>query len=697
MAIDLDLGGRIGEQIYFDPATPTLADVAPRDLFVVGRRATLDLSEVALNVKIDRNIEVSSAVTITCADPDREILTSRALWGIGPDKQPDPTRLDGLLVLDNLVFQLALLSRQAAGKTQLTFESETIARLRKFKGPLTQARGTTTRAQFMKHLCDEAGVDFFCPEINEVQPIAKTTDALTPAKRRRSRAPGISKLVANGVRIKGDPTGLSEEQRTNLNAALDVARSVGASRTVVLAMIVAGIQESSWTYAVNEIGAEGVFQLIPSTQQATGLDPRDVTACAHWFLTKGFGSEGAAMKIAAENPTWTPGKVALYTEGGQERYSASSYDRWLQEAQAIMSAYTGGSPELRDTVEVTAPVQLRRKKNENSWQCLKRLNQEGPKGWWLFENAGTIYYISAKRLRRSEPRMLVAPGAAGIDEVTFDIATSPRFDDAISVTCQLGAWQAPPGSAVDVSGYGAVDGRWLVQSISRGKLSSTTSRVTLCPPIPKGVEPAGGTKQLKAGPSSIGLPDTKYGGEQALTGGVRERVVEAAKKAAKLSKQNPNRYHYLAGGVWKDDLYAPDKPGDRSDCSSFVIQVYAKVLGYSALPPALQHQGNTDSLAAVGRKTDSPQPGDICLYGGSGVPTLGGVIPTRPGPFDHVELYIGERNTPTIGHGDQYINAGLVSGPGAHPNFAGYWTFDFLDDDFVLHARKTAAARHPRT
>lgn len=220
--------------------------------------------------------------------------------------------------------------------------------------------------------------------------------------------------------------------------------------------------------------------------------------------------------------------------------------------------------------------------------------------------------------------------------------------------------------------------------------------MTLCPPIPKGVEPAAGTKQLKAGPS-LGVPD-KGPAFDRFQGDIRQRVVRAAKKAAAISTRDPSHYHYLAGGVWKDDLFARDKPNDRSDCSSFVIQVYAHVLGYSALPPGLQHQGNTDSLAAAGRKTDNPQPGDICLYGTLRTfPTLGGAIRMLAGSTTHVELYIGEKDTPTIGHGDQYINVGMVTGPGAHPNFIGYWTFDFLDRDFVLHARKTAAGRHPRT
>ncbi|MCU1676645.1 MAG: hypothetical protein JWM93_1403 [Frankiales bacterium] len=486
-----------------DPATPTLADISPRSLVLVGRNATLDISDRVTNIRLARTIDGASTVTVAVSDPDLTVLNSPAIAGNGEGN------LYCLAILDSLVFQLVGITTRPR-QTVLTFESEAIHRLRGFDKPKTMSRGTITRAMFIKWMCDEAGVNFYSPELNVRQDIAPEE---TQAERDRRREPGFAKHTK--VNVKG--VRATRQQLNILSRLLTVAHSLNAPYLPTLAMICSTIGESTVSFAVNKYGYGGPLQA-----HRDNIGPRDVEQQAHYFLKggKGFQAGGA---IALAKTVSNPGEIALKVEGSRANFSSDAeaidhYAKWRDEAVAIIAAFNGGDPSTTTSTYVK-PEQFRRGidgKRETSWACMRRLADQVK--WYLFEVAGTVYFMSPRQLKRSRARMLVAPGADGIVEVNLDYDTSPKHDNKIKVVCYASAWAAPPGSVAEVQGYGPLDTRWLVEDITRESLASTKTDVTLARFVRKNLpEPAHTsvtttkTDQPVGTPITPGAPDSLRG------------------------------------------------------------------------------------------------------------------------------------------------------------------------------------------
>jgi murein DD-endopeptidase MepM/ murein hydrolase activator NlpD len=477
-----------------DPQTPTLADIAPRDLVLVGRDATLDISDRVLNIRVARTIDGASTVVVTVSDPGYAILNSPAIKGRGEGN------LYCQAILDSLVFQLVGIGTKPR-QTILTFESETIHRLRGFDDPKSMTRSTITRAMFIKWMCDEAGVDFYSPELNVRQKIAPEE---TQTERDRKREPGFG-AHAN-ITVKGVKA--TRVQLNILARLLAQADKEDAPYLPTLAMICSTIGESTVSFAVNKYGYGGPLQA-----HRDNLAPTDVEQQAHYFLRggKGFQAGGA---IALSKTLFNPGEIALMVEGSRSNFGSQSeavnhYDKHRAEAAKIIAAYNGtdAATETRTYVE---PYQFRRGQNgkrEDSWTCMRRLADEVK--WYVFEVAGTVYFMSPEQLKRSRPRMLVAPGADGIDDISVAYDTSPKVDNKIDVVCHAATWAAPPGSVAEVQGLGPIDGRWLVQDITRDSLSSTRTTVTLARFARKNLpEPAHTSKTSSTVDQPVGTPIT---------------------------------------------------------------------------------------------------------------------------------------------------------------------------------------------
>jgi hypothetical protein len=138
----------------------------------------------------------------------------------------------------------------------------------------------------------------------------------------------------------------------------------------------------------------------------------------------------------------------------------------------------------------------------------------------------------------------------------------------------------------------------------------------------------------------------------------RDRVVHLALEAAGNYRKNPGAYHYLAGGQNNLIFLEPTPKNFRSDCTQFCAAVYAAA-GLPS-PATVEHkQANTTTMAAKGRRTDHPRPGDLGMYGSFAAP-------------HHVEMYVGAPGAEFIGHGSPPIDSGT---PG-RPSY--FLTYDFL-------------------
>ena len=477
------------DQPWTDPAAPSSPALAGTDvsgLQLIGRTATATIGPSITTCKLERTIDGASTLTPTVNDPDLSILNSDAIKGANPGD------LYAQSILDNLVFALAGISLQSGRQLQLTLEDNTIHELRKQIGALTMTRSQhNTRARFLKRLCDDIGVEFVCPELDDPQPIQTQAQA-TAAKQSKARKPGI--VAGTTLTVGGQA--ITSAQLQVANTLLQVGQSSKAGQVACEAIIYAAIGETKLgadpsTYVPNNAGCSGVLQ------QKNSPDPTDTAAMATLFFKGGGGFQGGGA-IALSQTVSDPVQIAVRVEvpsiwpANQYATQAGSA-AYLPEAKAIVAAYAGGNLGVLGagaaaTVTVTQPYQFARGATEDSWTCMRRLADEVQ--WYLFVVNGAVHYYSPGYLMATSVGMLVKRGADGIDQVTTDYMTSPKHDDTITVTCRAHVWDAEPGVVAQVDGYGPVDGRWLTSDIVRQSMASATTTVTLARPQKAVAEPA---------------------------------------------------------------------------------------------------------------------------------------------------------------------------------------------------------------
>lgn len=137
----------------------------------------------------------------------------------------------------------------------------------------------------------------------------------------------------------------------------------------------------------------------------------------------------------------------------------------------------------------------------------------------------------------------------------------------------------------------------------------------------------------------------------------RERVVAVARKSKANYDKNPGAYHYLAGGIPNTVILSPTPWSYRSDCSQFAVGCY-RLAGVKCPGTGTYLYSNTASIAAGGRFTLNPQPGDLGMYG------------SRRAPH-HVEVVVGVHPLRFVGHGTRPID-------GVTPGLPTYY-LSFLD------------------
>lgn len=132
-----------------------------------------------------------------------------------------------------------------------------------------------------------------------------------------------------------------------------------------------------------------------------------------------------------------------------------------------------------------------------------------------------------------------------------------------------------------------------------------------------------------------------------VTGGTpRQRLVAGALAAAANCSSGHRRNVYSQAGAYTVKYGITGEPiGYRTDCSQFVTSIY-----YSAGlndPNGYDWQGGyTGTLVSHGKQVNTPQPGDLVLYGS--------------GTAHHVEMYVGPGDK-TIGHGSAPVDAGVIN------------------------------------
>jgi hypothetical protein len=593
-----------------------------------------------------------------------------------------------------------------------TFENKSANDLREYAGPKLITPGSTTRAEFVRQLLIEAGIDnITIPGLRVLQRVKSTeegelgTATVSTAIDQKANENETNKAQAlsagSKIAIKGQtPT---TQQLDDLNTALSIAGQLGAGEVATVALIVAGIAESS--FRRNAVEGEGKKDHY-GIWQSSSIPGNEVNKQAEGFLKGGQGGfQGGGAIALGKTGKYTAQEVAAMVEAGPP---ASFYDPYMTEARAIVSTYGGvGSSASGTTGETPSDVGLlhrgsKENTGENSWECITRLAQEVK--WYFFVNGAAearikpnglpkremkTFYMTGEELKNQKPALwidipknivhyadgssrsglLIIPTTADIDNTalfyhaTHELKTravkktglaKPQTPQEVilSMICPITAYGA--GDVFVFENSGPCDGRWVVSDAVRLCISEVFTTFTLEPPEAPNKEPEKTKTEEEElgelGLSASGTPSTST----TSVGTGKLGVVEAAKKA--LSEKS--KYEYDEIRPMPSSLFGAAPR--IMDCSGFSTLCY-KAAGEPD-PNDLKYDGAgyTGTLWAHGTETTKPEPGDLCFYGTAPVP-------------EHVTVYIGGGQVISMGEqGDPSQGEAAKMGPAA---ILGYRTY----------------------
>lgn len=524
----------------------------------------------------DGNIESTTlgapTLTLSVLDPDGETLNSGLF-----DRRID-------LVLDNVPFRLVQVSRQEDDLLSLEFEHRLCSWLREHDTPRKASRGTKTRAEFAYSLVLEVKkehVVFISPDMHKKQPRAAAAVSSSSRKGRDGRkAPGFSDN-ATGLTVKGLKA--TRSQLKEADKILGVAAALNASPLATKAMVCAAIGESHLAPIRNQGNPPspywGVFQGNMHVWSRT-----DTEGMAESFLKGGKGfQQGGAMALAKRRPPLAAGAIAYMVEGdlsnfgGNVAAATAFYQKWGEEADKLIDAWRGASSgglSSSDAAQGSAKFEFTRgavhkgDAKEDSWVALQRLASDVR--WRCFiDGRNVLYFVSDEQLMRSRPLYLVDRQTQAVKNVTFDMEVGRRTviykgrrqrkpSEAI-MRVRMGRWAAPPGSIVELADYGLADGRWIVDSMSRGIFDSEAEVHLRQPqkalPEPAATRTSGGDPGSDSSASSASRP----GGPK----GSSSSVDKVYAKALEIHRRN---LPYGPGG--HGQIWGQADQASSLDCSS---------------------------------------------------------------------------------------------------------------------------------
>lgn len=351
----------------------------------------------------------------------------------------------------------------------------------------------------------------------------KNTDGgsanLTKAQRRAAKNKGLTKESVKDIHV-APGVKLDEQQRRNLQIALDVADHLNAGDKPTKAMICSGFGEGVWRNPVNGLGFGGVLQgqvAVPGgTNWFAPMDEAKRTEeQAKSFLKGGRGfQQGGAIHLAKQHPEYTPGNIAGLVEVSGRNYPGSNdpyYDNFGKLADQVIAAFGGASPG-------TGAATYRKAYNfvvgrhENFWNASVRLAEDV--NWPFFVDGDNVYFDSEMSLVRQQPVAVIRRGDPQV--IDFDVTWDRRHiatEATLELVCDPFEFRA--GEVFILNGFGPASagstarpkplpGRWLIESFDRDRYAPTTT-FTLKQPSPPKKEPAPdvGTKNVNYSDTNV--------------------------------------------------------------------------------------------------------------------------------------------------------------------------------------------------
>lgn len=499
-------------------------------------RKALDpaIEETVLATGLVRTIEGASYITVTARDPQKNFQKA----GVFEEKAE--------ALLDGLPF-IACAETKRVDEYTLTFEDREFHELREDETPVRATRGPSmTLAHFIrlqcKRICPHA--DFVCPELDNIQPVEQKKAARLPER-------GISR---GEVKIEGLP--VDADQEKNINIVLGVCDSLNVPTNARIAIVEAGIAESKFkTHERNHLeGADGVFQLIPSTAQATHLSPFDTKGTAEHWLNKGYWNKGGGIALARQG--LKPGEIAEAVEGAE--VTSDFFEKYRAEAEAIIAAGGGTSGTKSKSTKHTSvePVIFELNgKEETESNTLAGIEAYAQKYAWRFFKVGTtFYFIHDEYLVKSKTALTIAEDTEGVEDIQWEIDRNEKVKSpVVTIECRAHLWDPEPGDVIKLApsvGKELSEDKWIVHTIERKDITDNATIIELTRPGKTIDEPADTIKEVKS--EVVKTPANPEGVQQIHQGGPKAGQLHEDSILYNVLFQmrwiNGKKYPYVSGG-----------------------------------------------------------------------------------------------------------------------------------------------------
>lgn len=509
------------------------------EILLDGRDIDVAIGGGLVSLSEEHAIDGSPTVRVSVFDPDRVLVSSGLLDVRASDE--DRLRSEVELRVDNVNYWLRHVAKRE-DMFELTFEQETVARMRVRRGAMRVRARVEDHRRFIARLCARSGVPAPVTAAPGPRELAARQRAgigtrlrldRRQAERDERRAPGL----ADGANITIKGRRADAEQIRNLNVGLSEALLCDPTPLALVTLVAAGIVESDWR---NKQGAGadhvswGVIQNIPGRSAGVnGTVTREQALDVAYsvrsaLLPPGPTSAGGLIKVSRQQPDLDPGTLAdICINGlgvGDPRYPEKVNGR-RDEAARIIRAFTGSEGLASGLSSVTfervieSPLTVER--GETDWDAAMRTAESY--GFRFFVAGNQPYYLADEILMRSRPRLgPLSEDSPGVDWIDWEWAPHKQLRRT-ELRCRATAWHAPVGSVVLLdrscgpageSDDNPAQGRWLVGEYRRDRFSSSAD-VTLIkgrrPTVPtetqtETIEVAGNVRGVPDGMDLAGVP-----------------------------------------------------------------------------------------------------------------------------------------------------------------------------------------------
>lgn len=473
-------------------------------MMMKGKR-DFNFEQGVLGGEVERTIDGASTVTIRIIDRERYFRNSGYL------------QIECDILIDGLWFRLVRVEKDGDIFT-LTFEDREVSIMRTYDTPKMVEWGKVSRQWFIWNMVKEPlefkpkGIPVTIEDLEKSKPITKSGDTvflpptgvkavdrdfgLAQSYVRDPTRPGQMRPF---LTVKGKPA--DAEQLANAELVLDTAlQVVGLTsnrlpKIATVAMMVIIVESTMHNYAWGDDGSTGIFQQIAPYWPSSGNIVVDATE----FFKR-------TVALDKKHPEYAYWLLAAEVQNPREDLR-KEYAKWRTEGARFVQAYgiTGGTPSVpgpgvnnqswslpkaidyqytRGTPEEDETGQIVWDR-ENTWDCTGRMAEEV--AWRRFMVSGRFYFVSEPYLFKSKPRVVLSEQTPGVDRVNFTYDIGQK-NAQVTVEARIDRWKAPPGTIAWIEDEGPINGKWLVDTVSR-PLFSNQGKITLKKPRPKLPEP----------------------------------------------------------------------------------------------------------------------------------------------------------------------------------------------------------------